>query len=290
MNHNSFVLVCFRLVQYTSVQDLEIYVELKEGSLQLPLEFPKRFDHRIVQQYAKNVFQIHSTPYDISTLTCTESLKSSGIWITKDDYTAKGNVNPTVFGLSLHEHIRWAFDIAYAQSQFQSDSKVYVGYHGTSFQAYKSIQKENQLKPSFGQLGNGVYVGSFWKACRFAGRNQDYELREHPVVLRVLCLGKPPKQIIFPCTQACTCTIWCSSAKTEMALACAHEKDWNTENDGSFGFLKPTQMSDGKWITKNEEYIFPSSSVLRLAEAVSLNKESIYKPHYDPWQRNIKII
>jgi hypothetical protein len=218
------------------------------------------------------------------------SFQENGLWITKDDYKSVGSVKPTVFGITLHESIKWAFNVIWEKYPTESPHKVFVGYHGTSLEAWKSISKENHLRPSFGQLGHGVYVGSFWKACRFAGRDQDYKFRNHPIVLRVLLKCIPEKQLTFPRKEECTCKMFCEGQKKELVEACAHEYDWNTPQEYSYGFLKPTQMSDGKWITKNEEWIFPSHSIIRLAEAVELNKESIAKPDYDPWQRNIKIL
>lgn len=278
--------ICFRFLQYhTYVQDIEVYVELHENQFQLPTEFPKRFKERIEKQFVKNVFQIKSIPFETTTLLHQSNLKQSGIWITKDDLKQVGNVSATVFGIPLHQHISWAFDVAIKQVPLESKYKIFVGYHGTGIEEYKSIQKLKKLLPSQGQLGYGIYVGSFWKGCRFAGRNQDYEFRNCPIVLRVLWYGLD--EITFPCTIPCACKA-CESQKLELAKACAHTMNWDTTQ--CYGFLKPTQMSDQKWITKNEEWVFAPCCILRLGDAVELNKQSIHKPDYDPWQRDIQIL
>jgi hypothetical protein len=139
---------------------------------------------------------------------------------------------------------------------------------------------------TLGQLGTGVYLGSFWKACRFAGRDQDYTLRKDPLVIRVLVQRIP--EVVYPKQQQqqCLCSL-CEKKPLDRAAACAHTVTWT---GGTCGTLKIGKFKDSGWITKNEEWVYSRSDIVRLAEAVRLDKSSIAGPHYDPLQRDIRIV
>ena len=258
-------LLLLRKVKYFQCVDYELYVELRDRWV-LPLKIPLGFQVTSTQ-YA-NVFMVHSVPCPTQLFYKSEW---EGFWITRNDCIQKA-----VFGIPLH--------VTVDHFPFQSQSKIMVGYHGTSLDAYKSIQASH-LKSSFGQLGTGVYVGSFWKACRFAGRDQEYKMREDPIVFRVLWLDDFP--ITFPRLEPCLCPK-CVDKDLDKAQACFHTKVWNGME--SSGFLMPGKYQDGKWRTKNEEWVLNPSKILRLGEAVRLDKSTIDGPAYNPYQRNIEIM
>jgi hypothetical protein len=56
------------------------------------------------------------------------------------------------------------------------DDDPIIVYHGTAKDNVKMISKEG-LKPSMGMLGHAIYLGSFWKAYRYAIMNVDFALR-----------------------------------------------------------------------------------------------------------------
>jgi hypothetical protein len=152
-----------------------------------------------------------------------------------------------------------------------------------------SIATQNVLRPSFGQLGFGVYTGSFWKACRFAVRDQDYKLKVHPCVLRVLWKCNQTLELSFPSSSPCRCKL-CEGKSAEEARACGHELDWRSPLPWQSGFLVPSQLSNGRWITRNEEWVCAPAAVLRLQQVAFIDAASVEGPHYNPLQRDIRIL
>jgi len=49
------------------------------------------------------------------------------------------------------------------------------------------------------------------------------------------------------------------------------------------------QYSDGKWVTKNEEWVFNSDDIF-LSDAARVDIRTVNKPNYDPYQRDIEIM
>jgi hypothetical protein len=211
------------------------------------------------------------------------------MWITEDDTVARGGVGPRVFGIPLESDVASAW-LALPQEPSKSGPwRIRVGYHGTDGRSMASIAHENTLRPSFGQLGFGVYTGSFWKACRFAVRDQDYTLKQDPCVLRVLWLCHQDKQLVFPRRSPCRCKALCEGKAPDEARACGHELDWRDELPWQSGALVPSQLSTGRWVTRNEEWICSPRDVERLQQVVFLDAASVHGPHYDPLQRDIEI-
>ena len=102
--------------------------------------------------------------------------QTRGIWLSKGDSISYGGTPPKVYGISLSSCLISILELL--------ESPFRVMYHGTDEINYQNIC-EKKLLPTLGQLGFGVYVGTFWKACRFACRTQDYTLRENPLVFRL---------------------------------------------------------------------------------------------------------
>jgi hypothetical protein len=266
-------MLCVRFVEYEGFRDIELFVLKNTTQWHLPYKMPDRFAERYKSEGDFHI--IHSIPFEKSEL-FTSAFFKSGIWITQQDTRPLGGVDATVFGVPLHAEIHEAFDKICAH--FRHLPRVFVGYHGTSMDAWQKI-RSTTLLPSRGQLGTGIYVGSFWKACRFAIRDQHYALRTNPVVMRVLWTAD--SIMPFP-SVVCTCSE-CILKTEEKAAVCCHEKTW-THLDA--GFLKPYKFSDGKWATRNEEWVLSPSCLLKMSLAVGIDTSNIEK-HYDPLQRNI---
>jgi len=184
--------------------------------------------------------------------------------------------------------------------------KTRVAYHGTSYENYQGICAEG-FKCSFGMLGTGVYLGSFWKACRFAARDQHYKFRETPSVLRVVWTCEDQDMLNFP-RKIMYCFCADCSLRPEQRYFCGHTLDWQAdakiypekapidrvEGQGIrywAGCLKPCKFPDSeKWVTHNEEWVLNPSCILRFAECATLNLDTVEQTHYNPLQRNIKII
>lgn len=271
--------------------DTEILVVLRDKVLCLPTTVPSRFEPRATPTSVPHVLEIASTPFDGPTIIRQDALASSGMWITQDDTSARGGVEPRVFGIPLDTDVLSAWKAIPSESTTRPSSwRVLVGYHGTDGQHMESIVRDNVLRPSLGQLGVGLYTGSFWKACRFAVRNQDYAFRENPCVLRVLWLCDTSRHLSFPTQNACSCKRWCAEKSPEEARACGHELDWSTELPWQSASLFPSRFSNGRWITQNEEWVCPPSAVERLQQIAFIDCESVDKPHYNPLQRSIQIL
>jgi len=235
-------------------------------SFKLPDTIPAKFIGRCKR--FEHGYMIESSIHETIHVRSRQSLKQ-GLWITQDDLVPKGGTR-TVFGIALDD-IHWPLP----------SSNIKVAYHGTACENLESIRKES-LRPSLGQMGTGVYVGSFWKACRFAGRDQSYQFRENPLVLRVLCLRD--NMISFPRHEECSCKL-CEDKTPEQKRAAGHTLYYTD----TCAELRIGQFSTGKWITQNEEWVIPQSFILRISEGVELNKDSLARPHYDPLQRDIEI-
>lgn len=294
--------VCIREIHYRQFNclDRELFVKFNtsNGEFDLPVALPTRFTLRSTA-LGHDVYKIDSNAHEKSLLTTRAGLELNGVWITKSDGIARGGVRPSIFGIPLSTRAKEALDLL-------PSSNILSTYHGTG--TYESIQEMNRLVSTVGQLGRGVYVGSFWKAVRFATRTQNYELRDTAVVLRILSFCKSVK--VYPTFEPCKCKEYCHGRSLEKARCCDHLKDWNlpdtlltnsrsaseehyicgSQVEYDAGQLLVGQHSDGTWRTQNEEWVLRPDRVLRLAEAVKIDMSTINKDKYEPQQRNVRIL
>jgi len=275
----------------------EVLVCLDETKWVFPTSMPSKYANRCKAssgEYHWVDSRRHTEPY----FTNSKVLKE-GMWICEDDFTPRGNVDAAVFGMPLPPN-----PFQGAQEFFDcwaKGIKVRVAYHGTSKECFKQIAK-SELKCTFGMLGTGIYVGSFWKACRFAARDQAYELRTDPTVLRVLWTCDEDDILMFPRkTSDGYCLCGRCYLNPEQKPYCAHVADFT--RDAKFppqkpygrgpwkaGQLFPCKYPSGKWATQNEEWIINPSLLVSLEQAMELDGSTLEKPHYNPLQRNIKVI
>lgn len=252
----------------------ELLAFLRGELLDLPEEVPARLEGRVRDVLGTTI--AFSLPHAKPWLSSRASLEKNGIWLCGGDARARGGVEPRVFGIPLSRRLLAALG--------KLPCEWRVLYHGTGAEAHASISMLGLLA-SAGQLGHGVYLGSFWKACRFAGRDQDYCLREQPIVYRVL--ARRVAQLFYPRDGwKCECPR-CEKLEVSRAAACDHGRTWSS---GECGRLLCTQYADGGWTTRNEEWCYARNDVIRLCEAMPLDKTSINGPHYDPLQRDIRIL
>ena len=270
--------------------DTEVFVRLRDGVLCFPSRVPTRFEGRTTPTDLPFVLHVYSTPFERPNVISQETLASQGIWITEDDTLWRGGVAPRVFGIPLDSDVLGAWLVLPQEPSKHGPWRVRVGYHGTDGPHMECIARDNVLRPSLGQLGFGLYTGSFWKACRFAVRDQDYAFRQNPCVIRVLWLCNESKHLSFPTSVPCKCARWCADKPVEEARACGHELDWSTDLPWQSASLLPSQLSNGRWITQNEEWVCPPASVERLQQIAFIDSESVDKPHYNPLQRSIRIV
>lgn len=272
-------MLVFRRVEYKRGTDIELYLSYKDGQFALPHKIPTRFAERCTAVGA--ALEIQSSPLPQSTLQNKKVFQDFGVWITRDDCTLRGGLKvPTVYGIAIDGSVVSAWGRLPEPSVI-----VRVGYHGTSLECWDSIRK-SELRPSLGQMGHGVYLGSFWKACRFAARDQAYKWRDRGVLLRVLWEARG-EELLVPRSIPCPCDTLCKGRPYEQRLISAHELVWT---DSGWGTLQVGQLPSGKWITHNEEWVTAPANVLRLCEAVEIDKSSVSGEKYDPLQRNIECL
>jgi hypothetical protein len=144
-----------------------------------------------------------------------------------------------------------------------------VAYHGTDAKNAESIEKEG-LKESWGMLGKAVYVGSFWKSCRFACFNKLYHAQPGKV-FRVFAFAKVIEH--FPNeTWQCLCSPECKKSSSD------HLGIWQIMNDGAH-----VNVGNIKGDLKNEEWAFKE----RFIHVTSFAEIQPYE--YSPFKRNILI-
>ena len=263
-----------------------------------PIELPIKYVDRCKARF-KNSVWINSNRHTTPHYTTTESLKD-GLWVCEDDFTPRGNVSAAVFGIALPQN-PFIENRSLLDSWASPTLRVRVAYHGTSKEAFKEIV-HSELKCTFGMLGTGVYIGSFWKACRFAARDQVYQEREFPTVMRILWSCEDSDILHFPRSYI---NGYCFCARCylnpEQKPYCAHVADFT--RDAQFppvkplgqghwkaGQLFPCKYPSGKWVTQNEEWIVNPSIIIGIQQAMQLDKTSLARPHYDPLQRNIRVL
>jgi len=259
-----------------------------------PPSIPAKYASRIKAQSTVGCWvesAAHAKPYYTN---C--DLLQDGMWVCKDDFEPRGGVAPAVFGIPLPPS-----PFGPELEQWKSGPEVRVAYHGTSRENFESISSTG-LRCTLGMLGEGVYLGSFWKACRFAARGQDYKERTYPTVVRVLWQCAEEDILKFPRKWI---DGWCLCGKCyvnkEQREYCAHTYDWKADSKcpppkpyyagpWKAGQLLPCKYPSGKWVTQNEEWVLNPSCILSICQAVQLDMTTIARPHYDPLQRNIGIL
>lgn len=292
----------------------ELLVFLEKETLVLPSIFPEKYRDRILKTHVldkETLILIDSSAHSTSTRTNQSLLHQAGLWICEGDCESFGGVAPSVFGIPLSMEAIKAFK-TYAKVLTQnyrggeeSLKKTRIAYHGTSYKNYLGICYSG-FKCTFGMLGTGVYLGSFWKACRFAVRDQNYTIREKPVVVRVLWVCEDQDLLNFP-RKIMYCFCAECYRRPEQRSFCGHTMDWQADakifpekvpNDRIQGqgtrywaaSLKPCVFPESKKnVTQNEEWVLNPTCIIRLAECATINLDSVELTQYNPLQRNIKI-
>ena len=166
-----------------------------------------------------------------------------------------------------------------------------VMYHGTAGDNINSILVEG-FKPTQGMLGHGVYFGSFWKACRFACRDQHYNFRDVGTVIRCV-LPKQSYKLPSPC--GCISCIENFHETSPRRLVCDHISSWKSL--GLCGAYAPAAVEscgtkrDGSSIytLKNDEWCVDDKHCGEILDIKSVDMSTVDGPHYNPLQRNISV-
>jgi hypothetical protein len=143
-------------------------------------------------------------------------------------------------------------------------------YHGTAECNVDTI-KASGLQPHAGMLGFGVYLGTFWKATRYACLTQSYKPQSGSV-FRVFAF--PTNLIELPSTWKCDC----GCLTPEIA---DHKGALKHDIHLSQSHLK----RDGR--VKNEEWVIKGKTYIQ--QCARINESTFPSPHYDPTFRGTSI-
>jgi len=274
--------------------------------LACPAALPSRYAQRaskVGEFSGQEVILVQSAAFELPLLLNATSLRLNGLWIVPADARPAGGIPEDgvqdlvrVFGLELlpSEHeLRQV--CALASSGSPPDC---VLYHGTSLDAWAGIQQHG-LMASKGMLGTGVYLGSFWKATRFAARTQDYTLRRQgeACIARVYCFCPQlqdwsEKATSYECAcEECTSARLRGGAALERSTFTDHESRWAFDASCS-GVFMPTRKSSidaNLWIVRNAEWCV-RPACCRVQNAAKLDMGSVVQERYEPTQRSQSIL
>jgi len=123
----------------------------------------------------------HQGPHGLER-TSLATLATRGVWAVDADFESRGAIPPRVPGaatvwfapIAARARAAWARVRALTRP---ADVEPLAVYHGTTFAALAGIAARG-FEAAPGMLGAAVYVGTPWKAVRYASRTADYALRE----------------------------------------------------------------------------------------------------------------
>jgi hypothetical protein len=240
---------------------LELFFEVRNDRLCVPVDgVPSRFRGRTTQ-LEPGLFLVESkgAPCGLRTRA---NIVTDGFWAIESDWMPTGGLvgqvpfESIVYGIRIEPPMSMD-DWKRVLRVTHCDVCVpIVQYHGTRRDNIKSIV-ENGIQPSYGMFGTAAYVGTFWKAFRFATLTQDYQMREGAIFR---CLVLISKSVIRNAdVPVCECTN-CRGAPT----FADHTQAWKTRGDAVF--MLPA-MLNGAWVVRNTE--------VALADTVPIVLESV---------------
>ena len=269
---------------------IEFYVNYQNGQLSLPRETLERFGSRILQAPqplgAYVLIPVESKASGPTKKT-NANIINDGAWITHSDTIARGAYahgavltpgRAIYFGVPIDPELEFSIDIkkiydALIWPDCFIQNEPYVMYHGTSRTSVPQIIKDG-LRPSYGMLGTAIYLGSFWKAFRFATLTQEY-LKRPGAIMRIYVFPKKLPLIKTSMSDVCKCVDCSNSKKGQM---CDHLGLWQSVTD-------LVMLWPGGPI-KNEEAAVVDNNILlidSIANATSTTE------HHEPLNRSLII-
>jgi hypothetical protein len=259
--------------------------------LALPDHVPERYTSRIVGTHAvhdEHVCVVRSSAFDVQHI-AKRDLHS--IWLVADDFFPKGafpyssppiEAHAQFMGVRIcQQSCRRVFNLCSPLEHILQASHPLSLYHGTATKNIPSIVRDGVL-PSFGMLGTAIYMGTLWKAARFACFSQQYEPRQGSV-LRCLCFAASCTEFPRP-GWACACELCAEKPSKRLA---DHFALWQGVTQSAHA--SPTPVDDYKCLLRNEEWaIHPSVPILITHEACI--DARLLPPQYDPLNRSVEIL
>ena len=284
--------VLFKYAEYLCAYDEKV------GEIRL-------FTNNKINSNVKVTTEFFDLEIDKSEITTTQYNKAKRdlVWLVSDDFTQRGGFYPedvpdcSVYfdtRISATDSLKILRHKHEINERLQCNCNPLSLYHGSGADRKDSILL-NGLRSSFGMLGDAVYLGTFFKASRYASRQQDYTLRSEGVIFRCLAFVNVDNIRQYPLLNySCTCQN-CINNKSGFEKVSDHFSQWNTGmfcaaqvivSKEPFGFKKG---GEPKFLSKNAEWAFRPDSVI-IGEFLYLDISSILGPHYHPLQRNCKCI
>jgi hypothetical protein len=257
------------------------------------------------------------------------------LWLAADELRPSGGfgtvVSPrcSVYGLQLRDHHAGSLLTSLQRRLEALDAATGLPtgltlYHGTDEAAAKGIRGIGAFRESpHGMLGRGVYVGTFWKAARFAARTgSDHvpiahlRLNAKAIIFRVRLLLDPLEDIaLLPdipkdmplapaavCRQAAYRTAKSKLSQAHGATLAAlqhacrdHGSLWRKHGFLAAGIPDPTMTLDTasrKAVVRNAEFCVDAGCVLPLDEGLldAGTVETTPEGHYMPLSRSQVIV
>lgn len=288
-----------------------------------PAGVPPRFLSRVKRALlvpprdCAHAVEVDSAAHAAPPLRARDDVLRGGIWVVDDDFAAAGGVEElgvvprvSVFGIPVDPA---AVALFHRVRDLLPPSGVHVRavYHGTDAAALPSIARDG-LVPSEGMLGAATYLGTFFKAVRYASRTQEYARRKLGAVVRAY-LDPGRVAVMTDLARPCGCTR-CEETRDKAAryaaraglppdydkertMVCDHLMKWARAHDTAF--VPVTKCSgggktaDGKpmYVVKNEEWaVARPKERLDIQCFALLDMDSVAWPDWDPLQRNQRIL
>jgi len=239
-----------------------------------------RFKDRIISQtliaeFNTTLIKVRSHGFFCDEITSDKIKKSNGIWLVANDCVPKGeNKFENIPGRSQFYDMEIVDkDAAFITKLFdrvwpQSTSFPLSLYHGTMKVKREGIVHSGGLEESFGMLGDAVYLGTFWKASRFAAFDKKYHPQEGEVY-RTLVFVKEFQQFPLEHWECFCCGLDISD----------HKGIWKLLFDGAH-----VNVGNKKGDLRNEEW-----AVKQRVQFIT-HVAGIQPYEYTPYKRNIKIV
>lgn len=284
-------MIVFRETTQRERTFIEYLLVFSNEILENPSCLPDRYSDRIELVSTINGIQcckVRSAFSELQLVSRKSLLAGNGVWIVSDDCTPRGgfeHVSHRITFLTFDIDLSTAKDILLVDRELGFTSPLSL-YHGTD-RSYVSSIIARGLSPSYGMMGRAIYLGTLWKAARFAILGQNYEKRKGSI-FRVLSFptstAKFPREGWICRCKKCLETQW---ARTIVD----HEGHWQLDHDCAH--VQATRgegfFADGspKYLLKNEEWAILPKTLCIATHCAQV--EDSYGEHYDPLQRNIVI-
>lgn len=217
------------------------------------------------------------------------------LWVTSGDLRPSGGFGDSiapkwaVYGIPLPVEAIQQFYNAF--QALKDPMEVIIAYHGTDAKNHAAICAEG-LKETFGMMGHAVYLGSFYKACRYAKFTQDYEPRKQGIVFRC-CISTKEFGLLKPIADGsakpCPCSRCRPVSDRAQAQVADHAALWKQSFDAILVPVEATRYGNSNYVIRNEEYAVKRHCV-SIMDARFLDMSSMLDAPYKPLQRDQTIL